>query len=102
LASEVIIIILKIKAIMKKTKTFPVINFYLKNNLFSLIPAPIFGHVGDGNFHTMLLFEPDNVAEYKLCKDVYRKMGLRALAMGGTCTGEHGIGTGNKQFNEDF
>lgn len=58
------------------------------------ITAPIFGHVGDGNFHTMLLFEPDNKDEYKLCKDVYRKMGLRALAMGGTCTGEHGIGTG--------
>jgi D-lactate dehydrogenase (cytochrome) len=54
----------------------------------------LFGHVGDGNFHTMLLFEPDNKDEYKLCKDVYRKMGLRALSMGGTCTGEHGIGTG--------
>ena len=40
----------------------------------------------------MLLFEPDNTDEYKLCKDVYRKMGLRALSMGGTCTGEHGIG----------
>ena len=58
------------------------------------VSAPIFGHVGDGNFHTMLLFEPDDKDEYKLCKDVYRKMGLRALAMGGTCTGEHGIGTG--------
>jgi len=42
----------------------------------------------------MLLFEPGNQAEYDLCKKVYRKMGLRALSMGGTCTGEHGIGTG--------
>ena len=46
----------------------------------------------------MLLFDPDNKEEYKLCKDVYRKMGLRALSMGGTCTGEHGIGTGNLDF----
>ena len=64
------------------------------------ISAPFFGHVGDGNFHTMLLFEPDDMDEYKLCKDVYRRMGLRALAMGGTCTGEHGIGTGEWGYRE--
>ena len=52
------------------------------------------GHVGDGNFHVYLLFDPDNKDEYKVCKEVAYRMASRALDFGGTCTGEHGVGTG--------
>ncbi|MCG8669808.1 MAG: FAD-binding protein [Pseudomonadales bacterium] len=58
--------------------------------------APIVGHVGDGNFHTlMVLPEGDHAAEAS-AKAVNQKMIERAVAMGGTCTGEHGIGIGKK------
>eukprot|EP00096_Caligus_rogercresseyi_P011070 TRINITY_DN4243_c0_g1_i1.p1 TRINITY_DN4243_c0_g1~~TRINITY_DN4243_c0_g1_i1.p1 ORF type:complete len:495 (-),score=96.03 TRINITY_DN4243_c0_g1_i1:136-1620(-) len=56
--------------------------------------GPLLGHVGDGNFHAFLLFDPEDKDEYKRCKEVSHRMAARALEMGGTCTGEHGIGTG--------
>lgn len=56
--------------------------------------APLFGHVGDGNFHSLLLFDPEKPEEYAACKKVSHQMGLRAMELGGTCTGEHGVGTG--------
>ena len=45
--------------------------------------GPMVGHVGDGNFHTMLLFDPEDQEEYKRCKDVANRMGLKALTLGG-------------------
>lgn len=62
------------------------------------ITGPIFGHVGDGNFHVYLLFDPNNLEEYKTCKEVAWRMASRALDLGGTCTGEHGVGTGKKSL----
>lgn len=56
--------------------------------------GPLLGHVGDGNFHAFLLFNPDEPDEYKKCKELSHRMAMRAIEMGGTCTGEHGIGTG--------
>jgi D-lactate dehydrogenase (cytochrome) len=56
--------------------------------------APLVGHVGDGNFHLVFVIDPDNPAEMKAAEAVNHKMIDRALAMGGTCTGEHGIGYG--------
>ena len=50
--------------------------------------------MGDGNFHVYLLFDPEVPEEYKTCKAVSHRMAIRALDLGGTCTGEHGIGTG--------
>lgn len=61
--------------------------------VFDLL-GPILGHVGDGNFHVFLLFDPEKPEEYKTCKEISHRMAFRALELGGTCTGEHGIGTG--------
>jgi len=64
----------------------------------SPIPGPILGHVGDGNFHAILLVEPGNADEMKAAKDLSNRMVERALAMGGTATGEHGIGMGKLDY----
>ncbi len=64
----------------------------------SRIPAPIVGHVGDGNFHLLLLVNRDDPAEIEAADRLNERLVRRALAMGGTCTGEHGIGIGKQQF----
>ena len=64
----------------------------------SALLAPIVGHVGDGNFHTTILLDPDDAAEMACAVAFNERLVARALAMGGTCTGEHGIGTGKIQF----
>lgn len=56
--------------------------------------APIIGHVGDGNFHSTMFIEPDNEAMLTSAREVDKRMVQRAQDMGGTCTGEHGIGIG--------
>lgn len=58
--------------------------------------GPILGHVGDGNFHSALLVEPGNEAEIARAKAIATRMCERALAVGGTVTGEHGIGIGKR------
>ena len=58
------------------------------------MPIPLFGHVGDGNFHCEILIRPDNEAELEEAKEFNERVVNRALAMEGTCTGEHGIGFG--------
>jgi len=60
----------------------------------SPIPGPILGHVGDGNFHAILLIDPARPAELAAAQDLAERMARRALALGGTITGEHGIGMG--------
>ncbi len=60
--------------------------------------GPILGHVGDGNYHAVLLVEPENAAELKIAKALSNRMVERALAMGGTATGEHGIGIGKLDY----
>jgi len=64
----------------------------------SPITGPILGHVGDGNFHSILLFDQDNPKEVKAAEDLSHRMVQRALAMGGTATGEHGIGVGKLKY----
>ncbi len=54
--------------------------------------APIVGHVGDGNFHLVVLFDPNNGDERSRAEALAKRVSLRAIGMGGTCTGEHGIG----------
>ncbi|MFZ6050062.1 FAD-binding oxidoreductase [Pseudomonas sp. CR3202] len=64
----------------------------------SSIPAPIFGHVGDGNFHVCLLLDPNDPAEVEEAERLNRAIVRRALAAGGTCTGEHGVGLHKMDF----
>ena len=58
------------------------------------MPIPLFGHVGDGNFHCMVLIRPDSDADLGEAKAFNERLVDRALSMEGTCTGEHGIGSG--------
>ncbi len=60
--------------------------------------APIVGHVGDGNFHTVILIDPADPASIERAFALDKKIVARALALGGTCTGEHGIGIGKREF----
>jgi D-lactate dehydrogenase (cytochrome) len=60
--------------------------------------APIVGHVGDGNFHVSLLVDMDDAAETIKAKDFLERLAQRALAMDGTCTGEHGVGQGKMKY----
>lgn len=60
--------------------------------------APICGHVGDGNFHLCFVVNPNDADEMERVERVNRRMIERALACGGTCTGEHGIGYGKVEF----
>jgi D-lactate dehydrogenase (cytochrome) len=60
--------------------------------------APIVGHVGDGNFHLTLLIDTDNADEVKVAKAFNERLVERALAMDGTCTGEHGVGQGKMKY----
>ncbi|HJS31468.1 MAG TPA: FAD-linked oxidase C-terminal domain-containing protein [Alphaproteobacteria bacterium] len=60
----------------------------------SFLKAPIVGHVGDGNFHCAILVDPDSEKEIAEAKRLGDRIVARALANGGTCTGEHGVGYG--------
>jgi D-lactate dehydrogenase (cytochrome) len=64
------------------------------------IQAPIVGHVGDGNFHASLFVMMDDPDEVARAKAFIDRVAVRALAMEGTCTGEHGIGQGKKHYLE--
>ena len=60
--------------------------------------APIVGHVGDGNFHTLPIALPDDVEAWKRIQSFVERLSERAIAMDGTCTGEHGIGQGKIKY----
>ena len=64
------------------------------------IIAPIVGHVGDGNFHASVMVMMEDPAEVAAAKAFVDRVAERALAMEGTCTGEHGIGEGKKHLLE--
>ncbi|MFT5065622.1 MAG: D-lactate dehydrogenase (cytochrome) [Yoonia sp.] len=62
------------------------------------ILGPILGHVGDGNFHAILLIDPNIPSEMDTARALAARMSERALTMGGTITGEHGVGMGKLDY----
>tara|TARA_R110002110_G_scaffold3104_6_gene15877 strand:+ start:16279 stop:17673 length:1395 start_codon:yes stop_codon:yes gene_type:complete len=66
----------------------------------SFLEAPIVGHVGDGNFHMLLLMDPSDPRDLAEATRIHDLMVMRALSLEGTCTGEHGIGEGKIKFLE--
>ena len=60
-------------------------------------PAVVLGHIGDGNFHVVLLVDAANVEEIAAAKRFNNKLVARAIAMDDTCTGEHGVGHGKRE-----
>jgi D-lactate dehydrogenase (cytochrome) len=64
----------------------------------SPLVAPLVGHVGDGNFHLIIPIDPASAEELAEVKRINARLVERALAMGGTCSGEHGIGMGKMDY----
>jgi D-lactate dehydrogenase (cytochrome) len=62
--------------------------------------GPLVGHVGDGNFHLLLPIDPESPSDMAAAGRLVDRLVARALAMGGTCTGEHGVGMGKIKFLE--
>jgi D-lactate dehydrogenase (cytochrome) len=62
------------------------------------IIAPIVGHVGDGNFHSSPMVDTNNPKEVEAVKSFLERLAARAVAMDGTCTGEHGVGQGKRKY----
>ena len=65
-----------------------------KNNL----NAYIFSHAGDGNLHVKFAGRKDNKQDWKLIHEINHKIVLKAISLGGTATGEHGVGIGKRDF----
>lgn len=63
-------------------------------------PYTIVGHVGDGNFHVLMLLDPDDPAQFQESEALNRRLVERAIRMEGTCTGEHGVGLHKMAFME--
>jgi len=64
----------------------------------SSLVAPMVGHVGDGNFHMLMLIDPNSPADHAEAERLNERLVHRALSMGGTITGEHGVGIGKQKY----
>ena len=64
----------------------------------SRLITPVVGHVGDGNFHMLLLIDRNDADEVRRAEEFLARLAERAVAMDGTCTGEHGIGQGKMKY----
>jgi D-lactate dehydrogenase (cytochrome) len=62
------------------------------------LAAPLVGHAGDGNFHLILMLDPNDDDEIARVSDFSQRLVERALRLGGTCTGEHGVGLGKMKY----
>src|SRR5438094_5618232 len=69
-----------------------------QDNRDASFPIALVGHAGDGNFHLVYVLDPDNPAELDQARRLNDRMVMRALAMGGTCSGEHGVGYGKIKY----
>jgi len=71
-----------------------------RDNAGAPFPICLVGHAGDGNFHLIYVLDPESQAELAEARRLNERMVMRALAMGGTCTGEHGVGIGKMHYLE--
>jgi D-lactate dehydrogenase (cytochrome) len=71
-----------------------------KDHAGASFPICLVGHAGDGNFHLLYVLDPASATELDEARQLNERMVLRALAMGGTCSGEHGVGIGKMKFLE--
>jgi D-lactate dehydrogenase (cytochrome) len=71
-----------------------------QDNAGAPFPVCLVGHAGDGNFHLLYVLDPTSRAELDEANRLNERMVMRALAMGGTCSGEHGVGYGKMKFLE--
>jgi D-lactate dehydrogenase (cytochrome) len=71
-----------------------------KDNAGAPFPICLVGHAGDGNFHLIYVLDPESASERAEAGRLNERMVTRALAMGGTCTGEHGVGLGKMKYLE--
>jgi D-lactate dehydrogenase (cytochrome) len=76
----------------------PVIEYAKERADETELLVPCFGHAGDGNVHYAVLVDDDDDAEIERGKEVYADLVERAIAIGGTATGEHGVGRGKRQY----
>ena len=60
----------------------------------------VFGHAGDGNLHVVMAGDPADEREWSILEDINQRIVTRAVELGGTCTGEHGVGIGKRKFME--
>ncbi|KAF7974083.1 hypothetical protein HWV62_13511 [Athelia sp. TMB] len=79
------------------TSKLPELVYETKKDMAnSGITSTIVGHVGDGNFHALMLFNNDD--ELHVVTEAVHRLVHRAIALDGTCTGEHGVGVGKKEY----
>ena len=91
IATDVCVPISKLAQIVNETQTD------IEN---SGISGPIIGHVGDGNFHSTLMIRNNNASDLRLANELSHRMNERALKLGGTVSGEHGVGIGKIKYME--
>jgi D-lactate dehydrogenase (cytochrome) len=71
-----------------------------QDNVMAPFPIALVGHAGDGNFHLLYILDVNNSSELDVARQLNERLVMRALRLGGTCTGEHGIGTGKLKYME--
>jgi D-lactate dehydrogenase (cytochrome) len=71
-----------------------------QDNVGAPFPIALVGHAGDGNFHLNYMIDPNSPTEMEEARRLNERLVMRALAMGGTCSGEHGVGYGKMKFLE--
>ena len=78
---------------------FPdMVSFSKQQVLQHGVPGYVFGHAGDGNLHIVLVGDPENPEEWEKLETINHQVVEQAINLGGTCTGEHGIGIGKRKF----
>ncbi|KAI8376133.1 uncharacterized protein BYT42DRAFT_573531 [Radiomyces spectabilis] len=87
--TDVVVPVSKLPELIDETK---------KDLATSSLPAPMVGHVGDGNFHVFILFDKSKPEEYAEAKRLNKNLLTRAIRMEGSVTGEHGVGYGKKEY----